>query len=101
MKTAFVERLHLSLRQRIAAMGRRTATPCQSEDGLGRQLARFQVYHNFVLPHASVRDALAEPMPPHGQGSVKLWRPRTPALAAGWTDPVWSLREVLLFRVPP
>jgi len=29
------------------------------------------------------------------------WRPCTPAMAAGLTDQVWSLREVLLFRVPP
>ena len=49
INTAFVERLNLSLRQRVAAMGRRSATPCKSEDGLGQQLALFQVYHNFVL----------------------------------------------------
>ena len=27
---------------------------------------------------------------------AKTWRPRTPAMAAGLTDRVWSLREVLL-----
>ena len=48
INTAFVERLNLSLRQRVAALGRRSATPCKSEDGLGQQLALFQVYHNFV-----------------------------------------------------
>jgi hypothetical protein len=51
--TAFVARLTLSLRQRGAAMGRRSATPCQSEDGLGQPLARFQGYHHVVLPHTS------------------------------------------------
>jgi hypothetical protein len=40
-------------------------------------------------------------VPTPGSGSAKLWRPRTPAMAAGVTDHVWSLREVLLFRVPP
>ena len=29
-----MERLNLSLRQRVAAMGRRSATPCKSEDSL-------------------------------------------------------------------
>jgi hypothetical protein len=33
--------------------------------------------------------------------SAKLWRPCTPAMAAGLTDHVWSLREVLRLRVPP
>jgi len=100
-QTAFVERLNLSLRQRVAALGRRSATPCKRQEGLGHQLALFQVYHNFVLPHASLRQALAEPLPTNGTGSAKLWRPCTPAMAAGLTDRVWTLREVLLFRVPP
>src|SRR5262245_41618626 len=39
INTAFVERLNLSLRQRVAAIGRRSATPCKSEDGLRQQLA--------------------------------------------------------------
>jgi IS1 family transposase len=101
INTSFVERLNLSLRQRVAAIGRRSAMPCKSDDGLGQQLALFQVYHNFVLPHASLRQALAEPIPTYGTGSAKVWRPCTPAMAAGLTDHVWSLREVLLFRVPP
>jgi hypothetical protein len=53
------------------------------------------------LPHASLRHALAEPIPTNSSGSGKLWRPCTPAMAAGLTDHVWSLREVLMFRVPP
>ena len=60
-----------------------------------------QVYHNFGLPHGSLRQALAAPMPTHGTGSAKGWRPCTPAMAAGLTDHVWSLREVLRLRVPP
>jgi IS1 family transposase len=101
INTAFVERLNLSLRQRVAAIRRRSATSCKGEDGLGQQLALFQGYHNFVLPHASLRQALAAPVATNGRGSAKVWRPRTPAMAAGLTDHVWSLREVLMFRVPP
>jgi IS1 family transposase len=101
INTAFVERLNLSLRQRVAAIGRRSATLCKSEEGLRQQLVLFQAYHNFVLPHTSLRQALAEPVPTNGRGSAKVWRPCTPAMAAGLTNHVWSLREVLLFRVPP
>jgi len=70
-------------------------------DGLRQHLVLFQVYHNFVLSHASVRQALAEPVPTNGTGSAKVWQPCTPAMAAGLTDQVWTLREVLLYRVPP
>jgi IS1 family transposase len=101
INTAFVERLNLDIRQRVAAIGRRVNTLCQGEAGLRDQVALFQVYHNFVLPHASLRQALAVPMATNGKGSARGWRPCTPAMAAGLTDHVWSLKEVLLYRVPP
>jgi hypothetical protein len=101
MNTAYVERLNLDIRQRVAAVGRRVNTLCQGENSLLDQLALFQVYHNFVLPHASLRQALPIPEATNGSGSFKRWRPCTPAMAAGLTDHVWSLKEVLLYRVPP
>ena len=99
INTAFIERLNLDLRQRVAAIGRRVNTLCQGEDGLQHQLALFHVYHNFVLPHTSLRQPLQPVL--KGGGSAKVWQPCTPAMAAGLTDHIWSLREVLLFRVPP
>ena len=54
INTSFVERLNLDIRQRVAAIGRRVNTLCQGEAGLRDQLVLFQVYHNFVLPHASL-----------------------------------------------
>jgi IS1 family transposase len=101
INTAFIERLNLTLRQHVAAIGRRTSMLCKGEDGLRQQLALYHVYYNFVLPHASLRQLLAEPVRTHGTGSAKRWRPCTPAMAAGLTDHVWSLKEVLLYRVPP
>jgi len=101
INTAFVERLNLSLRQHVAAIGRRVSTLCKGEEGVHQQLALYQVYYNFCLPHASLRQALPQPLPTHGTGSATRWQPRTPAMAAGLTDHVWTLREVLLFRVPP
>ncbi len=101
INTAFVERLNLSLRQHVAAIGRRVNTLCKSEDGLRQQLALYHVYYNFCLPHASLRQPLPQPVPTHGTGSATQWRPCTPAMAAGLTDHVWTLREVRLYRVPP
>ena len=94
-------RLNLDLRQRVAAIGRRVNTLCQGEAGVRDQLILFQISHNFVLPHASLRQPLPQPIPTNGTGSAKQWRPWTPAMAAGLTDHVWSLKEVLLYRVPP
>jgi hypothetical protein len=101
INTALVERFNLSLRQHIAAIGRRTSTLCKGEGGLRQQLVLYHVYDNFVLPHASLRLPLAEPIATNGTGSARVWKPYTPAMAAGLTDHVWTLKEVLLFRVPP
>jgi IS1 family transposase len=101
INTAFVERVNLTIRQHVAAVGRRVMTLCQGEDGVRQQLALYHTYYNFCLPHASLRQPLPEPEPTNGNGSAKRWQPRTPAMAAGLTDHVWTLREVLLFRVPP
>jgi IS1 family transposase len=44
INTAFVERLNLDIRQRVAAIGRRVNTLCQGETGLRDQLTLFHVY---------------------------------------------------------
>jgi hypothetical protein len=101
INTAFIERVNLSIRQHVAAVGRRVSTLCKGEEGLRQQLALYQTYYNFCLPHASLRQPLPQPEPTNGSGSAKQWQPQTPAMAAGLTDDVWSVRERLLFRVPP
>src|SRR5499426_815161 len=101
INTAFIERRNLSMRQHVAAVGRRVSTLCKHEAGLRQQLTLYHVYDNFCLPHASLRMPLPQLLPTNGTGSAKQWRPRTPAMAAGLTERVWTLREVLLFRVPP
>ena len=58
INTAFVERINLSLRQHVAAIGRRVSTLCKGEEGLRQQLAVYHVYYNFCLPHSSLRQAL-------------------------------------------
>jgi IS1 family transposase len=101
INTAFVERLNLSIRQHVAAVGRRVSPLCKGEDGLRQQVALYHVYYNCCLPHASLRQPGPQPVHTNGTGSATQWRPCTPALAAGLTEHVWTLREVLLFRGPP
>jgi hypothetical protein len=93
--------LNLEIRQRVAAVGRRVNTLCQGEDGVRQQLVVYHAYYNFCLPHASLRQPLVVPEPTNGSGSAKVWRPCTPAMAAGLTDHGWTLKDVLLYRVPP
>jgi len=101
INTACAERLNLAFRQQVAAIGRRVNTLGKHEAGLRQQLTIFQAYHNFVLLHASLRLPLPEVETIPKTGALKRWLPRTPAMAAGLTDRVWSLREILMYRVPP
>jgi len=64
-----------------------------------QQVTVFHTYHNFVLPHLSLRLPLPDVMDTLESG--KRWQLRTPAMAAGLTDRVWSLRDILMYRVPP
>ena len=54
-----------------------------------------------MVPHASLRQLLLVPEVTNGRGAAKVWRPCTPAMAAGLTDHVWSLTEGLFYRVSP
>ena len=82
-------------------MGRRVTTRCTHEAGVREPWALYQVYANVGWPHASLRVPWRPLFPTHGTGSATPGRPRPPAMAAGLTERVWPLREVLLFRVPP
>lgn len=101
INTAFIERLNLTIRQHVAALGRKVADLAKAVAGLQDQLALVRAYYNFCLPHAALRLPLPEPLPTKGNGSPKKWQPRTPAMAAGLTHRIWSMKELLLWRIPP
>ena len=101
INTAFIERLNLTIRQGVAALGRKVISLAKTNAGLISQLSLWRAYYNFCLPHTSLRLLLPEPQPTKGNGSPKKWQQRTPAMAAGVTDRAWQLEELLLFRVPP
>ena len=101
LTTAFVERLNLTVRQSVAVLIRRTWSTMQSAPQLLVPLEWWRAYYHFVRPHTSLRVRLGRPLDRGGKRQPQRYYKRTPAMAAGLTDRVRSLREVLLFRVPP
>ena len=101
INTAFIERVNRTLRAHVPGLGRREEGLAKTEPGLRRRGVLFMGYYNLCLPHASLREALPQPVPTKGNGSPKKWRSRTPAMAAQVTNHVWTMKEFLLFRVPP
>jgi transposase-like protein/IS1 family transposase len=98
---AFIERLNRTLRAHVPGLGRREEGLAKTKEGLLGRLRLVMGYYNFCLPHLSLRETLSKQIPTKGNGSPKKWIPRTPAMAAGITDHVWTMGEFLLFRVPP
>jgi len=101
INTSFVERMNLTLRHHVPALARRTIQIVKTALGLEQQLSLVGAKYNFCLPHSSLRQPLPAPIPTKGNGSPKLWEQRTPAMAAGITDHIWNMEELLLFRAPP
>lgn len=57
-----------------------------------RAIDLFQAWYNFIKPHKSLRLKI--------DSENRKWFQRTPAMAEGITDHIWSLKELLTFRVP-
>ena len=102
VNTYGVERNHLTVRQHSRRLGRKVNAFSKKRVYLKYQLALAFAYYHFCRPHRGLRQKLVPPIPTkNGHGSPKKWRPMTPAMAAGLADHVWTIDELLSFRVPP
>jgi IS1 family transposase len=93
--TAFIERVNLTVRQRVAALVRRTWSTAQAAPQLLVHLEWWRTYYHFVRPHESLRIALAQPIARGGSRLPQRYRQRTPAMAAGLTHQRWTVQELL------
>jgi IS1 family transposase/transposase-like protein len=99
LNTAFVERLNLTLRHALAALSRRSWATVQLSDELHTHLEWWRAYYHFCRPHLSLRLQLAMPQLRRGKQTPRRYTSRTPAMAAGLTDHIWSVQELLAFPV--
>ena len=66
-----------------------------------RRVTFYQAFYNFGRPHQSLRLALPAPASaPVGLIQPK-WSHRTPGMAAGLTDHIWTFRELLTVKFEP
>jgi IS1 family transposase/transposase-like protein len=101
ISTALVERVNLTLRQALAPLARKTSSFCKDRERMRQRVVFFQAFYNVARPHMSLRRPL--PMCERTrQGAIRpRWRERTPAMAAGLTDHVWTFRELLTVKCEP
>ncbi len=101
INTAHGERGNLSWRQHCRRLTRKSNGFSKERDWLEKHLTLCFAYYHFVLPHESLRLPIEPPLPTKGKGSAKKWQPRTPAMAAGIPDHIWTMQELLSYRVSP
>ena len=93
LNTAFIERINATFRSRLASLARRSRALLRNPGTLTPLMFLMGSVYNFCSYHKSLR------LP--GIVGGRKWIPRTPAIAAGLTDHIWTVKELLLFRVPP
>ncbi len=101
LNTAFIERVNLTVRHGVAALGRRTWATAQQTPHLLVHLEWWRAYYHFVRPHASLRVTLVQPRARGGKLLAQRNLQRTPAMAAGRTNRRWTARDVLYYPLPP
>jgi len=100
INTSFVERMNLSLRHLVSRLRRKGLPFSKKRKFLEWHMQLGVAYYHFVRTHRSLRLRLPQPIPTKGDGSPKKWLRRTPSMSAGLTDHIWTIQELLLFRVP-
>lgn len=89
LNTAFIERLNATMRQRLASLTRKCRHAARRLAALETGMYLLGCTYNFCWPHHELSK-------PTHHGS-----PTTPAMAAGLTDHVWSVCELLSYRIAP
>lgn len=78
ISTSYVERQNLTMRMGMRRFTRLTNGFSKKVENLAHAVSLHFLYYNFARPHAALKDPY----------------PRTPAMAAGVADHVWTLEEI-------
>ena len=93
IQTAFIERVNLTIRRGVAPLMRKTWSLAQSPQHLLLHCEWWRTYYHFVRVH----DSLQQPVP----GLPRARILRTPAMAAGVTQQLWSVGAILKMPLYP
>jgi len=93
LHTAYVERTNLTSRQMNGRMVRKTLSFSKEEEWLKASCALEDTMYNLTRPVKSLRVEVND-----GQ---RRWEPRSPAMAAGITDHIWTVEELMMMVSVP
>lgn len=89
LNTAFIERLNGTIRERLATLTRKCRHSASRLHALHTGMYLIGCTYHFCVAHQELSKA-------------KHWAMAcTPAMASGLTDHIWSVCELLMYKVPP
>jgi transposase-like protein len=92
LNTSFIERFNGTIRERFAPLTRKCRYAAAKIETVHTGIYLIGSVYNFCSPH----DELSKSPTKGGCGF-----PCTPAMASGLTDHVWSIRELLTYKIAP
>ena len=98
LNTAFIERFNGPTRERLAALTRKCRHAAHRLNALHTGMYMVGCTYNFCWPHQELSRSA-----PDAETGKRTWVACTPAMASGLTDHVWSLVELMSYRIalPP
>lgn len=91
--TAYVERTHLTSRQMNGRLVRKTLSYSKKVEMLEAASAWEDWVYNLTRQVKTLRVEVND--------GFRRWQPRSPAMTAGLTDHIWSVKELLMTVVAP
>ena len=91
--TAYIERTHLTMRLFNGRLVRKTLAFSKLLEMYRASAAWEDLVYNLARPLKTLRLQVTDPH--------RRWQPRSPAVAAGLTDHIWTAKELLTTVVPP
>jgi hypothetical protein len=92
--TAYIERTHLTMRLFNGRLTRRTLAFSKLLEMYRASVAWEDLIYNLARPLKTLRvEVFDDPS--------RRWQSRSPAMAAGLTDHIWTVKELLTTIVPP
>ena len=93
LNTAYVERTNLTSRQMNGRMVRKTLSFSKEEEMLRASCALEDLVYNLAKPVKSLRVEV--------NNDQRQWELRSPAMAAGITDHIWTIGEIMMVLAVP
>jgi len=87
--TSLIERFNGTMRERLASLARKCRHAAHRLDALETGMYLIGCTYNFCFPHHELSKA------------THFGSACTPAMAAGLTDHIWTIQEVLIYKIAP